>query len=99
MKNKKNKTTFKKLFIGVITILFFIVFLFFLSLAYSFYKDPNKLLFEYSHSNITLKSEEIYAGEKIQGSIMSRESNLGIIAIRFETYGRKNTDLLIFRLK
>ncbi len=102
MKQEKNRTLFKKWFFRGMEILFLIAFLFFLSLGYSFYKVPNKLLLEYNHQRnigINFKRGEIFAGEKIQGIITAREDNLGILAVRFETYGRKNTDLFIFRLK
>jgi hypothetical protein len=45
-----------------------------------------------------LKSE-IHKGKKINGVFESRENNLGILAIRFNTFIRINKDSLIFRIK
>lgn len=102
MTQEKEKKYFKKWFFRGAAIIFLIIFSFFLSLGYAFYNDPNKLLIEYSHQKsnfVHLGKGEIYEGEKVEGAITATENNLGIIAVRFETYGRKNTDSLIFRLK
>lgn len=48
---------------------------------------------------INTNYKEIHKGEKINGVFYSRDNNLGIVAIRFNTYGRINKDKLIFRIK
>lgn len=43
--------------------------------------------------------DEIHAKEKVVGIIKSKENNLGILAVRFNTFDRINSDVVIFRIK
>lgn len=45
------------------------------------------------------KTTELLAGQKIEGRITVPFNNLGIISVRFNTFGRINNDSLIFRIK
>ena len=45
------------------------------------------------------KEGDIFAGEKLQVTIRSYENNLGIIAIRFNTFGKVHYDTFVFRIK
>lgn len=45
------------------------------------------------------KLGEILTGEKITGKFKAKEDNLGIVSLRFNTFGRINNDILIFRIK
>ncbi len=42
---------------------------------------------------------EIHVHEKVSGQFKSKENNLGIVAVRFNTFGRINNDIVIFRIK
>lgn len=101
MKQKKESSPLNKWFLRVIKIIFLIFFLFFISLGYFFYTDKNRLVLEYTHpeNELFLKQGEILYGQRLRGKFIAKENNLGILAIPFETYGRNNTDLFIFRLK
>lgn len=55
-----------------------------------------------SYNKYTFKpfnGDEIHAGEKIVGILKSKENNLGILAVRFNTFDRINSDVVIFRIK
>jgi hypothetical protein len=43
--------------------------------------------------------KEILAGQKILGHFQASENNLGIVAVRFHTFGRINDDSVFFRIK
>lgn len=42
---------------------------------------------------------ELYKGQKVSAEFKAKEDNLGIIAVRFNTFGRINGDYLTFRVK
>ncbi|HUV42538.1 MAG TPA: hypothetical protein VMY36_01385 [Patescibacteria group bacterium] len=81
-------------------------FLLFLGLGFSFINVFNSgealpILFQDQKrtSLVSWKTNELLTGEKIDGEFTAYEDNLGIISIRFNTFGRINDDVLIFRLK
>src|SRR4030042_3571032 len=81
-------------------------FLLFLGLFFSFINIFNSgealpILFQDQKrtSLVFWKTDELLAGEKINGEFVAYEDNLGIISIRFNTFDRINDDVLIFRLK
>lgn len=45
------------------------------------------------------KSGEIHEKEIVNGEFFSKENNLGIVAIRFNTFHRINDDVIIFKIK
>lgn len=45
------------------------------------------------------KTTEIMAGESVTGTFKAAEDNLGIVAVRFNTFHRTNDDIITFRLK
>mgnify|MGYP001055088086 CR=1 FL=1 len=48
---------------------------------------------------VSWKTDELLTGEKIEGEFDAFEDNLGIVAVRFNTFERINDDWLVFRLK
>lgn len=54
-----------------------------------------------NHREVEFKGlkQGIYAGEKIETEFEAEEDNLGIVAVRFDTFNRINDDQLIFRIK
>lgn len=46
-----------------------------------------------------LDTSEIHAQEKVFAEFESEENYLGIVAVRFNTYGRINDDTVVFRIK
>ncbi|MFH1832997.1 MAG: hypothetical protein ABH816_02410 [Candidatus Levyibacteriota bacterium] len=75
----------------------------FLTFAYGFYTKKSSLSLlksNYSKQSIVnFPRGELLSGSKASGEFQAKENNLGIIEIRFNTYGRINTDSIIFRLK
>lgn len=54
----------------------------------------------YSFSTfLTYKSGELMKGDIVTGQFRAVENNLGIVAIRFQTFDRINSDLVVFRMK
>jgi hypothetical protein len=45
------------------------------------------------------KTQELLAGEKATGEFTARDNNLGIVAVRFNTFFRINDDVVRFRIK
>lgn len=82
----------------LITILLFlygaVTFSFFMS---KYEPSPSILISEYP--NPFSKNTPLLAGKKITFEIASPHDGLGIIAVRFQTYGRINDDVLTFRIK
>lgn len=74
-----------------------------IALSYGVFKEKSNLsivMHQYSKDVFeTYKEGELLTGDKISATIFSRENNLGIIAIRFDTLGRLNDDLFTFRIK
>lgn len=97
-----NKINFKGKWIRRIIIpLLLFIFWMVLSFFYSTSKaSPTILIHEHSKENITSgKSSELLKGETIRGEFEAKENNLGIVAVRFNTFFRINDDSVIFRLK
>lgn len=58
------------------------------------------LLYNHPKQEITQgKTTELLAGEKIKAEFTARDNNLGIVAVRFNTFFRINEDVVIFRIK
>lgn len=93
MNNRKSFIFFATLFI-VAT---------FLSMAYSFFKNKTPFLtLKYNYSQklfIIFQKDELLSGNKISGEFKAHDNNLGIVEIRFSTYGKISTDRFIFRIK
>lgn len=54
----------------------------------------------YDKSNFTsIKTGELLSGQKISAKFHAKENNLGIVSVRFKTYGKINNDEIIFRIK
>lgn len=67
-----------------------------------FGSNTNFSILTYPHhiSDFTLnQTTELLKGEKISGSFTADENNLGIIAVRFNTFNRINKDRVTFRIK
>lgn len=45
------------------------------------------------------KSDELHNGQSIRGSFTASDNYLGIVALRFNTFDRKNDDIITFRIK
>jgi hypothetical protein len=75
------------------------------SLILSFFLQSDSQLYQvterYNSNVLSQKTPgvELYKGSKIQGEIKSGFSNLGIVAVKFNTYNRINNDTLIFKIK
>lgn len=74
-----------------------------LTLAYNLYKGETLLSilkYDYTIQSFTNFHEgELLSKNKATGEFKARENNLGIVEIRFNDYGRINTDSVVFRLK
>lgn len=58
------------------------------------------LEYGYQRNNfISWKDTELLKGQKIDAEFKAKANNLGIVAARFNTHKRINSDILIFRLK
>lgn len=58
------------------------------------------LVFPGNRNNVlAFKNEELLKGEKIKGEFKARENNLGIVAVRFNTFKRINSDSVFFRIQ
>ena len=98
-KIKKNDRFFPK---GLITIYLLFLLPLFITCIYIFKTGDNFSIPEYSYSKdiyTTVKNTELLAGDKIQGEFFAQENNLGIVSIRFNTFNRINTDIVVFRIK
>ena len=85
----------------IIIFLVFLLPLFFTSI-YIYKTGDNLSIPEYSYSKdiyTTVKNTELLAGDKIQGEFLAQENNLGIVSVRFNTFNRINTDIIVFRIK
>ena len=95
MNNLKSFIFFTTLFIVAIV----------LSAAYSFSVSRNRVsLLTLKHSYhkesfVVSKTGELLSGDKLIGEFRAHDNNLGIIEIRFSTYGRISNDSFTFRLK
>lgn len=88
------KLTLSLILIGIIS---FLSVLFYLNFRD---KSFTKLQKTYSLSTLlTHKSGELMKGDIVTGKFRAVENNLGIIAIRFQTFDRINSDIFIFRIK
>lgn len=83
--------------------LILIIFLFTLGVLLSLLTYSEKfsiLFFSYNKNNyLNLQTTELLKGQKIIGEFIAKENNLGIVAVRFNTYGRINKDSVIFSIK
>jgi len=74
-----------------------------LSVGYNFYTKKTPLLtlrHSYSKEILTIPREgELLAGDKVIGEFKSEDNFLGIVEIRFLTYGKVSSDSYIFRIK
>lgn len=61
--------------------------------------EPSPSILISEHQNPFPKNTPLLAGKKITFEIASPHDGLGIIAVRFQTYGRINDDVLSFRIK
>jgi hypothetical protein len=75
-------------------------------LGLSFYsvlkRGDNPGILNYYHSKEVFNNfttEPLYKGEYVEAEINAKADNLGIVAVRFNTYSRNNTDELLFRIK
>lgn len=92
------RTDFKKIFISAL--------LFLIGTAAVLYQiistdiSPTILSqnFKSVDANINL-DQEILQGEKVRGTVTANENNLGILYVRFNTFGRVNEDKITFRIK
>lgn len=53
----------------------------------------------YMNETISWNTRELLAREKIRGEFIARDNNLGIVAVRFNTFFRINEDIVRFRIK
>ncbi len=83
--------------------LILIIFLFIVGVLLSLFTYSEKfsiLSFSYNRNNfINFQNKELLKGKKLEGKFDAKENNLGIIAVRFNTYGRINKDSVVFRIK
>ncbi len=83
--------------------LILIIFLFIVGVLLSLFTYSEKfsiLSFSYNRNNfINFQNKELLKGEKLEGKFDAKENNLGIVAVRFNTYGRINKDSVVFRIK
>src|SRR5579872_741985 len=49
--------------------------------------------------NIENKTTELLAGQKIRGIFKGEEKNLGILALRFNTFNQVHDDRVVFKIK
>ncbi len=84
-----------KIIVYIILIIYWGVF----SYIYLHKLDPSPSILIQEHDASSLRNRELLTGEKISQEFISEYDNLGIIAIRFQTFGRINNDTLVFRLK
>ncbi len=74
-----------------------------IALSYGLYKEKDNLSIVtngYTKAVFdTYKEGELLAGDKISGTLLSTENNLGIVGIRFNTFGRVNDGAFIFRIR
>lgn len=100
-KDKANSSRTKLLIKWFFSPILFLMLWFLLSFIY-LDKNLGITLLTYSHSTNEILSKnypELLAGQKIKGEFVARDNNLGIIAVRFNTYFRINEDTVIFRIK
>lgn len=58
------------------------------------------LSFSHNRNNFfNFQNTELLKGQTIKGEFVAKENNLGIVALRFNTYGRINKDIVIFSIK
>jgi len=98
-RNKKNKPIFR-------TIIAFLLLVPWLIFLINFLKIPEKGLlvlegrFNIGNLSFPDKNDKILLkGEKVIGEFISKYPNLGIVAVRFDTFYRINDDWLTFRFK
>lgn len=98
----KNKISTRQIYIRycIIPLLLFL-FGVVMAIVYSLSKaSPTILMYEHGMNEIiSQKPSELLRGEKIQGEFISKENNLGIVALRFNTFFRINEDVVAFRIK
>lgn len=84
---------------GVIPLFLFLFWLFF-SEVFSPLSSFSVVVYNHHRENFTTYHKgELLKGQKVDGEFVAQENNLGIVAVRFHTYERINSDSLIFRIK
>lgn len=75
--------------------------LYWISLSYLYLHelDPSPSILIQEHGASGLTNRDLLSGDKILQDFTPNYDNLGIVAIRFQTFGRINDDTLIFRLR
>jgi len=91
----KSNLNISKIIIYIILIIYWGIF----SYLYLHKLDPSPSILLQEHDAFSIKGEELLLGKKISQEFVSKYDNLGIIALRFQTFERINDDTLIFRLK
>lgn len=93
---KKINNFIKYIFIPFLLLLFWIIVPVFITS-----NSPLSIIkLNYTKSVINdFNNREILKGQKVDGEFKSIENNLGIVSIRFNTFARINSDVLIFRIK
>lgn len=81
----------------------FLLFLFWISLSLvNLNTNLGISVLTYVHSKAEILSSstsELLTGQIIRGEFAARDNNLGIVAVRFNTFFRINEDVVIFRIK
>lgn len=98
----KNTIKFRKiiLYIGIPCI-FFVFFLFGI-LVYTYSQKDGFLRTTDNYnevSTINIFNKEILAHQKFTALFMAKDNYLGILGVRFNKFNRKNTDVIMFRIK
>lgn len=80
-----------------------LLFLFWMILSYiNLYQNLGITILTYNHAAkeiVTKSYSELLKGQKIIGEFRAKDNNLGIVAVRFNTYFRINEDTVLFRIK
>lgn len=100
---KKRARSFSKQWIRKWVVIPIVLFLFWVVLSYiNLYRNLGITILTYTHTSDEIQTpnySELLKGQKIKGEFRARDNNLGIVAVRFNTYFRINEDTVIFRLK
>lgn len=84
----------------IIVPLLFIVFWLFSSLFLASKYSFTVLVNGYNANHYTkFQLDGLHKGDVVSGYFQAKENNLGIVAVRFNTYDRINTDQVVFRIK
>lgn len=98
-KLNKKSALFKKI-TDIVIICFLIMFWFWASINITSNYGVTSLVYEYDKKNyINYKSDQLLKNQYIKASFESKDQNLGIVAVRFNTFNRINSDRILFRLR